>query len=151
MELRHLRYFVAAAEALNITQAAKRLHVSQPPLSRQIRDLENEIGTALFDRSHKKLELTPAGEHFLAEAKKILSHSQRAAKLAKAADTGKAGRLSIGFLSPLGGLFLPRIIRTFRQKFPLVDVDFLEMVRRFRCAWHDARMTIRLYSTHCVP
>ena len=132
MELRHLRYFVAAAEALNITQAAKHLHVSQPPLSRQIRDLEDEIGTALFDRGHKKLKLTPAGEYFLAEAKKILSHTQRAARLAKAADTGKAGHLTIAFLSPLGGLFLPRIIRTFRHKFPLVDVDFLEMVPRMQ-------------------
>ena len=132
MELRHLRYFVAAAEALNITQAAKHLHVSQPPLSRQIRDLENEIGTALFDRGHKRLKLTPAGEYFLAEAKKILSHAQQAVRLAKAADTGKAGHLSIGFLSPLGGLFLPRVIRTFRQKFPLVDVDLLEMVPRMQ-------------------
>jgi len=132
VELRHLRYFVAVAEALSITQAAKHLHVSQPPLSRQIRDLENEIGTALFDRGHKRLKLTPAGEYFLAEAKKILSHAQRAVRLAKAADTGNAGHLTIAFLSPLGGLFLPRIIRNFRQKFPLVDVDLLEMVPRMQ-------------------
>ena len=70
MELRHLRYFVAAADALNISQAAKHLHVSQPPLSRQIRDLEQELGTALFDRAHKKLRLTPAGQYFLEEARK---------------------------------------------------------------------------------
>jgi DNA-binding transcriptional LysR family regulator len=132
MELRHLRYFVAAAEALNISQAAKHLHVSQPPLSRQIRDLEHEIGTALFDRGHKGLKLTPSGEYFLAEAKKLLSHAQRAVRLAKAADTGKAGQISIAFLSPLGGLFLPRIIRSFKQKFPLVDVDLLEMVPRMQ-------------------
>lgn len=130
MELRHLRYFVAAAEALNISQAAKHLHVSQPPLSRQIHDLEQEIGTALFDRSHKKLHLTSAGQYFLEEAKKILSHAKRAARVAKAAGSGQAGLITIAFLSPLGGMFLPRILRAFRQKFPLVDVDLLEMVPR---------------------
>lgn len=132
MELRHLRYFVAAAETLNISQAAKHLHLSQPPLSRQIRDLEHEIGTALFDRGHKKLKLTSAGEYFLQEAKKLLSHAQRATKLAKLAGVGKAGHLTISFLSPLGGLFLPQVIRSFRQKFPLIDVDLVEMVPRMQ-------------------
>jgi DNA-binding transcriptional LysR family regulator len=130
MELRHLRYFVAAAEALNISQAAKHLHVSQPPLSRQIRDLEQEIGAALFDRDHKKLRLTLAGQYFLEEAKKILSQAKRAAKAASAAGRGQAGKVTIAFLSPLGGLFLPSILRSFRQKFPLVDVDLFEMVPR---------------------
>jgi len=132
MELRHLRYFVAVAEALNISHAAKHLHVSQPPLSRQIRDLEHEVGTALFERGHQKLKLTPAGKYFLPEAKKILSQAQRAARLAKAAGDGKAGHLTVAFLSPLGGLFLPRIIRSFRQKHPLVDVDLVEMVPRMQ-------------------
>lgn len=130
MELRHLRYFAAAAERLNISQAAKHLHVSQPPLSRQIRDLEQEIGTPLFDRDHKKLRLTPAGQYFLEEAKKILSLAQRAAKAAAATGRGQAGKVTIAFLSPLGGLFLPPIIRSFRQKFPLVDVDLAELVPR---------------------
>jgi DNA-binding transcriptional LysR family regulator len=130
MELRHLRYFVAAAETLNISQAAKHLHLSQPPLSRQIRDLEDEIGTALFDRNHRKLRLTSAGQYFLAEARKILFHAKRAAKTAKAAGRGQAGEVTIAFLSPLGGLFLPAILRAFRQKFPLVDVDLVEMVPR---------------------
>jgi DNA-binding transcriptional LysR family regulator len=132
MELRHLRYFVAAAEALNFTRAAKHLHISQPPLSRQIQDLEREIGAALFDRSRNKLKLTPAGEYFLEEAKKLLSQAHQAARLAKAAADGKAGRLTIAFLSPLGGLFLPRVIRSFRQKFPLADVDLREMVPRMQ-------------------
>jgi len=130
MEFRHLRYFVAAAEELNISRAAARLHVSQPPLSRQIRDLEQEIGTPLFERGHKGLKLTSAGAHFLPEAKNLLWQAQRAATLAKAAGTGQAGKISIAFLSPLGGLFLPRIIRSFRQKLPLVDVDLHEMVPR---------------------
>jgi len=130
MELRHLRYFVAAADALNISQAAKHLHVSQPPLSRQIRDLEQELGTALFDRGHKKLKLTPAGQYFLDEARKILSHTKRATRAAKAAGAGHAGDITIGFLSPLGGMFLPGILHSYRKKFPLVDVDLAEMVPR---------------------
>lgn len=130
MELRHLRYFVAAAEEMNISRAAARLRVSQPPLSRQIHDLEQEIGTLLFDRRQKHLRLTPAGTYFLPEARNILSHATRAARLAKAASTGKAGQITIAFLSPMGGMFLPRIIRSFRQKFPLVDIDLREMVPR---------------------
>jgi DNA-binding transcriptional LysR family regulator len=130
MEFRHLRYFVAAAEELNISRAAARLHVSQPPLSRQIRDLEQEIGTPLFERGHKGLKLTSAGAYFLPEAKNLLWQAQRAATLAKAAGTGQAGKISIAFVSPLGGLFLPRIIRSFRQKLPLVDLDLHEMVPR---------------------
>lgn len=130
MELRHLRYFVAAADALNISQAAKHLHVSQPPLSRQIRDLEQELGTALFDRAHKKLKLTAAGQYFVEEARKIISHAKRAARAAKASGAGHAGQITIGFLSPLGGMFLPRILHSFRKKFPLVDMDLAEMVPR---------------------
>lgn len=130
MELRHLRYFVAVAEEMNISRAAARLRVSQPPLSRQIHDLEQEIGAPLFDRRHKQLKLTSAGANFLPEARKILSHATRAARLAKAASTGKTGQITIAFLSPLGGLFLPQIIRLFRSKFPLVDIDLHEMVPR---------------------
>jgi DNA-binding transcriptional LysR family regulator len=130
MELRHLRYFVAAAEELNITRAAVRLRVSQPPVSRQIRDLEEEIGATLFDRSGKKLKLTAAGEHFYKEAKSILSQADRAAHLAKATAAGQAGHLRIAFLSTLGGMFLPQVMRSFRSKFPLIDIDLLEMPPR---------------------
>jgi LysR family transcriptional regulator, benzoate and cis,cis-muconate-responsive activator of ben and cat genes len=127
MELRHLRYFVAAAEELNFSRAAARLRVSQPPLSRQIRNLEEEIGAPLFDRSRQKLQLTPAGKSFLEQAKQILALSDRAARLAKAISQGKCGQLTLAFLSPLGGVFLPAALRIFRQKFPLVDVTLTEM------------------------
>lgn len=130
MELRHLRYFVAAADELNISRAAHRLKVSQPPLSRQIHDLEAEIGTALFDRTRKKLQLTPAGAHFLQEARKILQHVERAARTARAKSSVQAGQLRIAFLSPLAGLALPRAVRAFRQKFPLVDIELVEMTPR---------------------
>src|SRR5215471_9438918 len=105
MELRHLRYFVAAAEEMNISRAAARLRISQPPLSRQIRDLEQEIGTPLFDRRSKRLKLTAAGAYFLPEAREILSHAIEASRLANAASVGKAGQITIAFLSPMGGMF----------------------------------------------
>jgi DNA-binding transcriptional LysR family regulator len=121
MELRHLRYFVVAAEELNISHAAKRLHVSQPPLSRQLRDLETEIGAALFERRQRGLRLTEAGRSFLKEAQAILWHSQRAVELARAADRGEAGHLEIAYVGAMGGVFLPRVMRRFRQRFPLVE------------------------------
>jgi Bacterial regulatory helix-turn-helix protein, lysR family len=93
MELRHLRYFVAVAEELNVRQAATRLHLSQPPLSRQIHDLEEEVGTKLFVRSQSGMRLTEAGRTFLKEARSILAQSQRAVQLAQAASRGEAGRL----------------------------------------------------------
>jgi DNA-binding transcriptional LysR family regulator len=130
VELRHLRYFIAAAEELNISRAAARLQMSQPPLSRQIHDLENEIGTPLFDRSNKKLALTPAGAYFLREAKRILAQTQRATRTAKATGLGQAGQITVAFLSPLGGMFLPQAMRAFQRKFPLVDVNVVEMVPR---------------------
>lgn len=130
MELRHLRYFVAAAEEMSITRAAARLRVSQPPLSRQIRDLEEEIGTVLFNRSNKRLELTAAGKFFLQEAKRILSQVERATRITKATGSGQAGPISVAFLSPLGGMFLPQIVHSFRQIHPSVDVDLVEMAPR---------------------
>jgi LysR family hca operon transcriptional activator len=81
MELRHIRYFVAVAETLNMRQAATRLHLSQPPLTRQIHDLEEEVGTKLFVRSKSGMHLTEAGQTFLREARSILSQSQRAVQL----------------------------------------------------------------------
>lgn len=127
MELRHLRYFVAVADEMNFRRAAQRLHVSQPPLSRQIHDLEDELGVKLFDRSKQKLALTPAGEALAKEAKQILSHAQHAAQLTKAASRGETGQLNVAILPPIGGLFLPPAIRAFRSRFPVVDLNILEL------------------------
>src|SRR2546430_14336305 len=83
MELRHLRYFVAVAEEQNVTRAAARLHVSQPPLSRQIRDLEEELGIALFEHGAKAVRLTEAGRVFLNEARSVLQRADEAVRPAR--------------------------------------------------------------------
>src|SRR5438552_13118290 len=83
MELRHLRYFVAVAEEQNVSRAAMRLHISQPPLSRQIRDLEDELGIALFDRGAKPVRLTEAGRVFLTEARTLFHRAEHAGQTAQ--------------------------------------------------------------------
>src|SRR3954470_13780734 len=97
MELRHLRYFVAVAEAENVSRAALKLRVSQPGIRRQIRDLEDEIGFQLFERSAKSLKLTAAGKTFLAEALAVLKRADEAVKNARAVAGGTAGELHVGY------------------------------------------------------
>src|SRR3954469_22837844 len=97
MELRHLRYFVAVAEEENVTRAAARLHVSQPPLSRQIRDLEEELGVELFERAAKSIRLTEAGRVFLVEARAVLERAKLAEQTVKALGGGLSGELNVGY------------------------------------------------------
>ena len=127
MELRHLRYFVAVAEELNVRQAATRLHLSQPTLSRQIHDLENEVGTHLFVRRQSGMLLTEAGRTFLKEARSILAQSQRAVQLAQAASRGEAGHLDIAYAVEGFEPVLLRVTRLFRRLFPMVELGIREM------------------------
>ncbi len=127
MELRHLRYFAAVAEELNMSRAAAKLHISQPPLSRQIRDLEDELGTALFDRTSGGLRLTGAGESFLKEAKGILSRARRAAQLVRAEDRGEAGSLVIAYRIPFEGMLPTRVLRKCRKYFPSMELVIRDM------------------------
>jgi LysR family transcriptional regulator, hca operon transcriptional activator len=109
VELRHLRYFVAVAEALNFTRAAARLHTSQPSLSQQVRHLEEEIGVPLLDRSRHHVALTNAGRTFLREAKDILGRIDHASRLARQAAEGRAGELSVGTFPSADVRILPAL------------------------------------------
>jgi LysR family transcriptional regulator, benzoate and cis,cis-muconate-responsive activator of ben and cat genes len=122
MELRHLRYFVAVAELQNITRAAAKLHVSQPPLSRQIRDLEDELGVALFQRSAKALRLTDAGRAFLSEARAALQRVDDAVQMAKIVGTGQRGEIHVGYAPSLAVELLPRALKYFHETSPGVQV-----------------------------
>jgi DNA-binding transcriptional LysR family regulator len=127
MELRHLRYFLALAEELNFTRAAQRVHISQPPFSMQISQLEQEIGVDLLVRTSRHVELTPAGRAFLHDARAILEQVDAAGSRARAIGTGSAGRIEIGlasshFLGPL-----PRMISTYMQRYPEVSVVLHEL------------------------
>lgn len=122
MELRHLRYFVAVAEELHFGRAADRLHMSQPPLSQQIHNLEEELGLKLFLRRNRRVELTHAGRVFLGEAKQILARMERAADAAKRADRGKTGPLVVA-CGPLAmKTILPMALKIFRTLSPEVEL-----------------------------
>lgn len=122
MELRHLRYFVAVAEAENVSRAAAKLHVSQPGISRQIRDLEAEIGFQLLERSAKSVRLTAAGKVFLAEARAVLLHAGAAVQ--KARDVAQGGReeIHVGYAPSLTVQILPAALRKFQELFPQIRV-----------------------------
>src|SRR5437763_6089693 len=127
MELRHLRYFVAVAEERHVTRAAARLGIQQPPLSQQIRALETELELQLFRRKPRGVELTPAGEAFLAEARIVLDRAEHAALAARRAARGEAGRLGLGFTSSASfHPLVPRAIRTFREASVLVSLTLEE-------------------------
>ena len=127
MELRHLRYFVAVAEERHVTRAAERLGMQQPPLSQQIRALERELDVQLFRRRPRGVELTDAGSALLAEARAILAHIDHASAAAKRTARGEQGRITVGFTSSAPfHPFVPRIIRTYREAFPLVALTLEE-------------------------
>jgi LysR family transcriptional regulator, benzoate and cis,cis-muconate-responsive activator of ben and cat genes len=122
MDLRHLKYFIAVAEELNIGRAALRLHISQPPLTRQIQQLEEELGVQLLIRTPRGVELTQAGELFLEEARNIRSLVEQAIERTKRAGQGKLGRLDIGiFGTGILGV-IPELLNLFRNTHPDVRV-----------------------------
>jgi DNA-binding transcriptional LysR family regulator len=127
MELRHARYFIAVAEELNFRRAAQRLHVAQPPLSAQIKALENELGVRLFERTTRQVKLTPAGRVFLDECRALLEAAARAERLAREAEHGVAGILRLGIISPAANAWLAQILRDFRRRFPLVQLSLYDL------------------------
>ena len=122
MELRHLRYFVAVAEAGSLTVAARELHTSQPSLSRQIRDLEDEVGTQLLTRSARGIELTPAGQAFLEHARSALSQVESAAEAARRVAHPAKPCFGMGFLTGHELTWMPEALRILRNELPNIDV-----------------------------
>ena len=112
MELRHLRYVVTLAETLHFGRAAERLHLSQPPLSHQIKQLEEELRITLFHRTKRQVQLTEAGRMFVQEARVILAQAAHAANLASRVDQGEVGQLTIGVAGPADAPIFVQILRT---------------------------------------
>ena len=127
MELRHLRYFVAVAEELHFGRAAARLHIQQPPLSRQIQLLEAELGFPLFERSRRRVELTPAGIALLGRTRQVFDALDVAVHDARSASEGQSGRLVIGYPSSLAYSGLTELLRAFRTRFPSVELALREL------------------------
>ncbi|AYZ63869.1 LysR family transcriptional regulator [Burkholderia multivorans] len=126
MELRQLRYFIAVAEEMNITRAAERLHMTQPPLSRQLQAIEDEIGLPLFERGARPLKLTEAGRVFYAQAKRLVDQADELGPLTRRL-AQMSERIVIGFVpSTLYGA-LPDVIRAFRETRPDVELSLIEM------------------------
>jgi len=126
MELRHLRYFVTLAEELHFGRAAEKLHISQPPLSMQIRALEQELGVMLFNRTQRHVALTQAGHALLHEARQVLARVEQAVLVTRRAGRGEIGELAVGFISVADYNVLPVVLREFRRKFPLVNLTLRE-------------------------
>lgn len=122
MELRHLRYFIAVAEYLNFSRAAQELHIAQPPLSRQIRQLEEDLGVTLFIRNPRKVKLTKAGSIFLEEARKLVVQAGHATEAARHAQKGESGVVRIGVASGLGGV-VGRVVAEHCRRLPEIDIE----------------------------
>ena len=145
MELRHLRYFVAVAEELHFGRAAERLCIAQPPLSMQIKQLEAELGFRLFDRTNRRVELTPAGSLLLEEVRHNLSSLHEAVLAARRVARGESGWLGIGFVGSATYDLLPRILRAFRSEYPGVELVLRELVSaKQAAALRDGRIHIGL-------
>jgi len=121
VELRQLRYFVAVAEELHFGRAAERLHISQPPLSIQIRNLEEELGLELFARK-RHVELTAAGQEFLRYVHRALEQIQQGVRSAQRVERGERGELNVGFISSTASTFMPWLLRVFRERYPDVEL-----------------------------
>ncbi len=148
MELRHLRYFIAVAEELNFSRAALRLHIAQPPLSAQIRQLEEELGVILFERASRPLRLTEPGRYFYAEATELLAKLEDTLRRTRKIDRGCAGLLKIGFVSAAMNVILPSVLLRFRSEYPDVEVLLFEMLQREQAA---ALLESRIHVGFVVP
>ncbi|KQT13293.1 LysR family transcriptional regulator [Ramlibacter sp. Leaf400] len=127
-DLPQLRCFVAVAEELHFGRAAERLHMTQPPLSRQIQLLEHAVGTQLLERTSRSVRLSVAGAAFLREAQAILRHAERAAELARRAASGHLGRVVMGYTAVAGYVLVPSLLNAATTAYPDIEIVLQEMV-----------------------
>ncbi len=139
MELRHLRQFVALAEELHFGRAAARLHMTQPPLTMAIRQLELLLGAELFVRTRRSVALSAAGAALLPRARKLLAEAQELGPAARAAAHGTLGRLRLGFVSTIGYGPLPAWLQGFRERHPGVELDLKEATLDVQLAAFEAQ------------
>ena len=160
MELRHIKYFLAVAEERHFTRAAAKVGIGQPPLSQQIKDLEREVGAALFHRLAHGAELTEAGKAFLAGVKEMPLIAERASMAARRAVRGETGSLRVGFTATATfNVGVPAAIRTFRRAYPevyltLEEANTTRLVVGLRDGALDVvldRKSTRLNSSHSSP
>ncbi|MBI2768676.1 MAG: LysR family transcriptional regulator [Burkholderiales bacterium] len=126
IELRLWRQFVAVAEELHFGRAAARLHMTQPPLTQAIAQLERLLGVRLFDRTKRSVQATPAGAALLPQARDLIARAQALPGVARAAASGEVGRLRLGFVSTVGFALLPQWVRGFRALYPQVQLELIE-------------------------
>jgi len=127
MDLRRLRYFVVVAEESSFSRAAERLHIAQPPLSHQIKQLEQELGVRLFERSNRGVWLTEAGALLLEEARRIFVQLDQTVRAVRRVGHGQVGRLTLGFVPSSSNEALPPILHAFRERVPGVELFLREM------------------------
>ena len=127
MELRHLRYFVAVAEALSFTKAAEKLRLAQPSLTRQVRNLEDEIGVRLLDRANNRVALTEEGRLFLFESKKLLATSVEIVATVQRMNRGESSHLNIGYIANIHYGLLPATLGAFRKLYSRVALNLFDM------------------------
>jgi len=127
MELRHLRYFIAVAEELSFTKAALRLRLAQPSLTRQIRNLEEEIGVDLIERAHNQVSLTEEGERFLFDARKLIAMCSESVAAVQRMNRGASGELNIGYMANIHYALLPNTLGAFRKLYPNVALNLFDM------------------------
>ena len=139
MELRHLRYFVAVAEGLSFTKAAEKLHLAQPSLTRQVRNLEDEIGVQLFDRSNNRVVLTEEGNRFLFDSRKLLAMCAESVAAVQRMNRGESSQLNIGYVANIHYGLLPATLGAFRKLCPRVALNLFDMTSAEQFLALDAR------------
>jgi len=149
MDLRHLRYFVAVAEALSFTRGAKKLNLAQPSLTRQIQDLEEEIGVRLLDRTKQQVKLTPEGQSFLVDAKRVLDLSEEIVESVRHFSRDELAALNIGYVANLFYDLLPVTLASFQRSFPTIPINLFDMTcgDQFR-ALQDGKIDLGFVGLH---